>query len=242
MIRPGSDGTSPTAPPLQPTGDEARRWAVHELSDPAYAAAHPTTVDRIARAIEDFFARLFGGEAAGPWGAWLAVAALVVVLALLVTAVLLWGRPRLRRRARTLDVELFGDVERRSADRLRRAADAAAGLDDWNEAIVLRFRALARGLAERGLLDTPPGTTVHGFARSASLLFPSETRRLDAAATAFDAVRYLGVAGTAGGYDAVVAADEGVRTTVPAGLPTLPSADPRTAQRTPEGAIARRAR
>ena len=40
-------------PPLTPDGDEARRWAQEELSDPVYAAAEPTPLDRVARAIGD---------------------------------------------------------------------------------------------------------------------------------------------------------------------------------------------
>jgi len=205
---PGSD----TAPPLTPSGDQARRWAQQELSDPAYAAAHPTPFDRIARAVQDFFQSLFSGRAEGSWAVWLAVGAAVLMVALIVAAVIIWGRPRAHRRSRTAAGELFGDVEHRTAGQLRRAADAAAASGDWSEAIVLRFRATARDLAERELVETPPGTTVHGFARAASLLFPEHRADLDAAADSFDEVRYLGRPGTAQLYRPVAAADDGLRT------------------------------
>ena len=44
---------------------------------------------------------------------------------------------------------------------------------EWDAAIVLRFRALARGCLERGVVDPPPGATVHAFARAAARAFPA---------------------------------------------------------------------
>ena len=87
---------------------------------------------------------------------------------------------------------------------------------------MLRFRALARGVAERGILEPAPGATVHAFARQAGRAFPAEDERLDAAASAFDDVRYLRRPGTAELYAVVAAADDAlvaarpVRSDVPA--------------------------
>jgi hypothetical protein len=194
-------------PPLTPDGDQAREWARRELSDPAYAAAQPTPLDRAARAVEEFIAQLFSGHVSGAAGAWIAVGAAVLVVALLIAGIIVWGRPRAVRRASSDAGELFGETETRSATQLRQAAEARAAASDWDGAIVLRFRALARGLAERGLVEVPPGATVHAFSRAASGELPSIGDSVEAAASVFDDVRYLRRAGTPDGYRTVAAAD-----------------------------------
>ncbi|QAY60654.1 DUF4129 domain-containing protein [Microbacterium protaetiae] len=198
-------------PPLTPDGDQARQWAEHELSDPAYAAAHPTPIDRIARSVQEFFDRLFNSGVNDAVGLWLGVGVAVVLLALIVVAVIFSGRSRLSRRATPEALDLFGDAETRTAAQLRRAAASAAGAGDYDEAIVLRFRALARGLVERRVIELVPGATVHAFARRAGEVFRSEQAVLDAAAGVFDDVRYLRRAGTADGYGRVARADDAVR-------------------------------
>lgn len=195
------------AAPLIPDGDEAREWAERELADDAYRVAEPTPFDRAARAVGDFFLSLFSGDLPAEFGPWLAVAVLAVVLAAIGVAVAIWGKPRRAARARA-SVALFGDDERRSADDLRRAARAAADAARWEEAIVLRFRALARSLADRTIVETPPGATVHAFARSATDAFPAEAETLERAADAFDDVRYLRRPGTADAYSLIASLDE----------------------------------
>lgn len=194
-----------------PDGDEARRWAEQELSDPVYTAAQPTPLDLIARAIGDFLASLFGTQLSGGWAPILAVVAAVVVIVVIVVALLIWGRPRALRRSRVATAELFGTAERRTADELRRAAASHASRDEWDAAIVLRFRALARGLDERGAVEAPPGATVHAFARAAGRAFPASAVDLDEAASAFDDVRYLRRPGTPELYRRVVTVDDAVR-------------------------------
>ncbi|GAA3768130.1 hypothetical protein GCM10022240_20690 [Microbacterium kribbense] len=202
-------------PPLTPDGDQARSWAEHELSNPAYAAAAPTPLDRVARAVQEFFASLFNGSPGGTWGLWLALAVAAVLVALIVLAVFFAGRSRLSRRTAASPVDLFGDAETRSAAQLRRAAASAAAGEDWAEAIILRFRALARGLVERGAVDLSPGATVHAFARTAARAFPARAAELDAAAGAFDDVRYLRRTGTPALLAVVARADELVQTDQP---------------------------
>ncbi|MFE5409086.1 DUF4129 domain-containing protein [Microbacterium sp. NPDC056569] len=197
-------------PPLTPDGDEARRWAEQELSDPAYDIAEPTPFDRIARAIGDFIASLLDPELSGGWGSTFALVAAIVVAVVIVAAFLLWGVPRVTRRAAPRTPLLFGEAEHRSAAQLRAAAAERARASDWDAAIVLRFRALARGCLERGVVDPPPGATVHAFARAAGAAFPSLGGRLGAAATAFDDVRYLRRPGTVELYRLVESADDAV--------------------------------
>ncbi|AZS36180.1 hypothetical protein CVS47_00780 [Microbacterium lemovicicum] len=210
------------APPLTPDGDEARRWAEQELTDPSYAVSEPTAIDRLARAIGDFFANLFNGQVEGGWGSLLAVIVVVVLIALVVAALLIWGRPRALVRSRTVPAgELFGDAEERTAAQLRAEAQASAAAGEWVDAVVLRFRALARGLDERGVVDAPPGTTVHGFARAAARAFPDAAAELDSAAAAFDDVRYLRRPGTAELYQRIVAVDDDVQRRTPLTPATL---------------------
>ncbi|MGV9195169.1 DUF4129 domain-containing protein [Microbacterium sp. MC2] len=189
----------PAAPPLAPDGDQAREWAEAELADPVYRAAEPTPFDRFAQAVGDFFANLFSGSLPESFAPWLAVVVAVVIVAVVIAAVVVWGRPRPVARSRRASAVLAHD-ETVAAAELRRRAEAAAAACDWDDAIVLRFRALARELAERTLLDPVPGTTVHGFARAAAALFPAEKAALAEAAAAFDDVRYLRRPGTEAAY------------------------------------------
>ena len=211
-----------SVPPLIPDRDEARRWAERELADPRYAIAEPTPLDRIARAIAEFFESLFSAELPAVWGPWVAIVAAVVVGLVILAAFLVWGVPRVAARPRTT-VDLFGVDEQRSADQLRREAASSAARGDWDDAIVLRFRALARGLVERGAVDTPPGATVHAFARAAARAFPGHAGGLESAAAAFDDVRYLRRPGTEDLYRRVVSVDETVRAMRPV-LPVLAGA------------------
>ncbi|MGN8552395.1 UNVERIFIED_CONTAM: DUF4129 domain-containing protein [Microbacterium sp. SLM126] len=197
-------------PPLQPDGDEARRWAETELTDPVYDIAEPTLLDRVAQWIAEVIGNLFSTELSGGWGSLVAVIAAVVVIAVIVVAFIVWGVPRSSRRARASTANLFGEQEGRSAAELRTAAASAARDGDWDEAIVLHFRALARGCAERGVVDTPPGATVHAFARAAGRVFPPLADRLEDAAAAFDDVRYLRRPGTADLYRLVAEVDAAV--------------------------------
>jgi hypothetical protein len=199
----------PAGAPLIPDGDEARRWAEQELGDPAYAAAEPTPIDRIAQAIGEAIARFFAEPLPGSWGPTAAVVATAVVLAVVLVAFLVWGRPRARARVRTdAAADLFGDAAGRSADDLRAEAAAAAAAGEWADAVSAAVRALARGLDERGIVHTPPGATVQAFARTAGRRFPDDATALAQTAADFDDVRYLRRPGTRETYDRVRALDD----------------------------------
>ncbi|MET0734229.1 MAG: DUF4129 domain-containing protein [Microbacterium sp.] len=208
-------GALAAVPPLIPDGEEAREWAERELSDPIYAIAEPTLSDRVAQAIGDFIARLFSSQVPAEWGPALAVIAAVVLGVIILAAFLVWGVPRATRRAPRSAPTLFGETETRSADELRRAAASRAAAGEWDAAIVLRFRALARGTTERGVVETAPGATVHGYARAAAKVFPSSGAALEEAAAAFDDVRYLRRPGTADLYARVARVDDEIVTSRP---------------------------
>ena len=187
--------------PVDPEPPEARDWIINELAKPTYQAAQPTLFDRIAKAIADWFASLQVGTGEGP--PTLGIAVIVTLIAIgLVVAFLIFGLPRLNRRSRVAGT-LFGDDDSRDAARMRADAAAAASRGDYTLAIEEMFRAIARGLAERTVVTTTPGTTARGFAAQAGTAFPDFAPQLLASATAFDDVRYLGRDGTEAQYRAV---------------------------------------
>lgn len=194
-------------PPLTPDGDEARKWAEQELSDAAYRIAEPTLFDRITQAIGQFISDLFTVSPSGGLGSAFALIAALIIVAVIVVAFVVWGRPRAPQRSHATTGELFDGPERRTAAQLRAAAESHASREEWEAAVVLRFRAVARRLDERGAVDTLPGATVHVFARAATKAFPDAAGELDAVARVFDDVRYLRRPGNADLYRRVVDLD-----------------------------------
>ncbi|MFC5791903.1 DUF4129 domain-containing protein [Agromyces tardus] len=202
-------------PPLDPDAPEARRWVLDELAKPEYRAAEPTAFDLAAQAVRDWIASLFDGATGLPGGV-LALIVVVVVVVLVVVGLLVFGVPRLRRRA-TATLPLFDDGDLRDAATLRSAAEAAAASDDWTLAVEERFRALVRGLVERELVAVHPGTTAHGLADAAAQPFPDRATELAAAAADFDEVRYLAHAGTESAYRRMTELDRALAAARPAG-------------------------
>ncbi|BDZ38748.1 DUF4129 domain-containing protein [Microbacterium suwonense] len=200
-----------------PDGDEARRWAGEELAKHEYQAAKPTWFDEAVTAVVDWFFGLFTDKGAGSVAPIVVTLIVIVVIAALVVALLVWGRPRASRTVRRR-AELLGERDDRTAAQLRAEAERRARERDWDEAIVLRYRALARALMERDLIDPAPGATAQSIARDARGPFPGVADRLHAAATAFDAVRYLRTPGDEAGYRAMAAVDDDLS----AATPTIP--------------------
>lgn len=201
--------------PLIPDGDEGREWAERELADPRFAAAEPTPLDLLARAVNDLIGSLFGAQAPAGLAPAVLVGLAVLAIALIVIAFVIWGRPRVSHRA-DATVPLFGEDTVRSASDLRREASEAARLGEWDAAIVLRFRALARAAIERGVVPGRPGETAQSFARSAARAFPGLAQPLTRAASLFDDVRYLRRPGSAADYEQVSATDEALDASVAA--------------------------
>jgi len=194
-----------------PDGDDARRWAEEELSNPRYADAKPTWFDLLARDVGRFLADLFSSENGAGVGPSALIIVIVIIAAALVAALLIWGRPRRSRAVRRGRLDLLGASDDRTAAQLRSDAERSAREGDWDAATVLRYRALARGLLERDLIDPAPGATAQAIAREASAVFADESDALRRAAVAFDDVRYLGHRATAASYGELAATDERLR-------------------------------
>ncbi|WP_447924874.1 DUF4129 domain-containing protein [Georgenia muralis] len=173
--------------PVRPDADEARRWAQEELAKAAYSDS-PGLVERFL----DWLGRILGrvGELDTLTPPELVPVLLVVgLVVVLVLARVLGGRVR-RGRARDVatGTALFED-DRSSAD-LHAAADAAARRGDHVAAVLDRFRAIIRGLDERGALDDRAGLTAHEAAALAAGALPGLTGPLGWAGRLFDDVRY----------------------------------------------------
>lgn len=194
--------------PYAPDGDEARRWAEQELSNQRYADAKPTWFDYLAEDVADFIASLFSPDAGNQMGSAALIIVTIVIVAALITVLILWGRPRGSRRVKRRGADLLGARDDRTASQLRADAERSAREGDWDTATVLRFRALARSLLERDIIDPAPGATAQAIAREASRSFVANATELSGAASAFDDVRYLSHPATEQTYRTLVATDE----------------------------------
>lgn len=200
---------------LIPDGDEARRWAEEELSNPRYADARPTWFDLLARDIGRFLADLFNSDNSAGIGPSALIVVCIIIVAALVAALIIWGRPRRSRAVRRAGGALLGADDDRTAAQLRTEAERSARGGDWDEATVLRFRALARGLLERDLIDPTPGATAQSIAREISTVFPVESGPVRSAAAFFDDVRYLRHPATRESYSELAATDDRLVATRP---------------------------
>ncbi|MGN6274240.1 MAG: DUF4129 domain-containing protein [Protaetiibacter sp.] len=209
--------TAPLDAPLDPDREEARRLLQEELAKARYqereAAQTPQWLKDFYQWLQDLTDSL-GGEGTVP--GWI-VLLVIVALAVIVVAFLVFGVPRLRARSRvrTAGDELFEADDHRDAAAMRRDADAAARAGRWGEAIAERFRAIARSLHERTLVSTVPGSTAHDVARRAATSLPEHAAALEEAAHDFDAVRYLGDRGDRERYERLAALDDAVARTRP---------------------------
>lgn len=195
-----------------PDGDEARRWAEDELANPRYADAKPTWFDLVARDIGRFLADLFSSDNGANIGPSALIIVTVFIVAALIAALVIWGRPRSSRAVRRARGDLLGESDDRTAAQLRSDSERSARAGDWNTATILRYRAIARSLLERDLIDPAPGATAQSIARDAAAVFADEAPALRRAAVAFDDVRYLGRPATEEIYQDLAATDERLRT------------------------------
>ena len=192
------------AVPVQPDGDQGREWLLDELGKPVYQAAKPTWFDLASQAVSTWFSDLLQNASEGQGAVAFAIV-LIVLAGLIVTAFLVFGRPRLGRRSRVAPGALFGEEDGRGAQQLRQSAERAAAAGDHTTATLEMFRAVARGLAERTVVDVYPGMTARGFAREAGAALPALAAALGEGAADFDLVRYLGGAGSRAGFERMAA-------------------------------------
>ncbi|TCO62458.1 DUF4129 domain-containing protein [Actinocrispum wychmicini] len=191
--------------PVDVGRDAARDAATRELSDPAYHQAAPSWIDRALRWLVARLMELLNAVNQFVPGGFLG---LIIIIAVIVVI-----RTRAGRMTRTASGAVFAG-KRLSASDHRRAAEEAVARGDLAEAVRERFRAIARGLEERGVLDERSGRTVDELAREAGARIPPHATALRSAALMFDDVWYGGHPATLAGYHELVDLDlalDGVR-------------------------------
>jgi hypothetical protein len=203
-----------TAVPVDPEADEAREWILRELSDREYLEAQPSWFDRLASSLWEWLTSLDLQVTGGGQGLGL-VLVLLLIAGILVAAFFIFGKPALDRRSRVAG-ELFGVDDERDAATIRRAAERSAADGRWVDAVTDMFRSIARGLAERTIVNTLPGTTAQDFAERAAAAFPEHRGAIASAADDFDGVRYLEHEGSHEQYERIATLERTLRTARPA--------------------------
>lgn len=201
-------------PPLTPDAPDAATWLRDELAKPEYTAAKPTPFDRAVSEFLAWLGRLFSGDTSTP-ADWVPVAIILLVLAAVAAAIIIWGRPRLNRSRRAASHTLFGENDTRSAAAIRAASQRAAAAGDYTTAVLEAFRALSRDLDERTIIILDPGSTAHQAARAAAMAFPKTRELLAQSADYFDGVRYLSEPGTSDHWEYITAVDAELRAQSP---------------------------
>ncbi|GAA3281939.1 DUF4129 domain-containing protein [Paenarthrobacter aurescens] len=172
---------------MTPDRDEARRWAIEELSNPRYPDATPGWLEQIWRDFMDWLSSLDGGSGTGPD---LAVPLLVVLALALIIAAIVFVRPRLNARRSKEAADLYGEDTSIDAEGYRARAATAADGGNWPSAVVDQFRALVRSAEEKDIIDVRAGRTADEAAAQLGGVFGTAQVKLMAAAGIFDAVRY----------------------------------------------------
>jgi hypothetical protein len=187
--------------PVTISSGDARDAAGRELTDPAYQASQPSVFLRVLRWLGDRIGDLLGVASrvvpGGPAG--------LVVLALLAVLVVVAVRlrvGRVRRGHRSTSTPF--DDRPRSASEYRVAAEQAFARGDLDEAVRDRFRAMVRGLEQRGVLQERVGRTVDEAAEEAGTRLPGQTAALRRAARIFDDTFYGGRPATEADYQNLV--------------------------------------
>ncbi|HEY5247991.1 MAG TPA: DUF4129 domain-containing protein [Dermatophilaceae bacterium] len=175
-------GSPPTG--LSPSPPVARTWLEQELHGADYQSS---LLDSVGRWIVTQLSKLLEGA-----GHLAGLAPLVTVLiALVVIALLAWVLPKVRREpvvARS-DRAVIEDLA--ITARLYRDLAARAVQDGrYDDAVLDGFRAVAKNMSDRRLLNDAPGRTAHEVSLALAMPFPGHADRLARAADLFDSVRY----------------------------------------------------
>jgi hypothetical protein len=171
---------------LDPTPGEARKWLADELNGQPYGQSW---LSSLTRWVADRLASLFDavGRAADS-----GLSLLVTVLvAFAVIALLVWVLPKVRRESVVAgpDGAVLDDLTI-TAETYRKLAAQALADGRYDGAVLDGFRAIAKDMSDRTLLDDAPGRTAHEVSLTVGRAFPAHAGRLAQAADVFDAVRY----------------------------------------------------
>lgn len=194
-----------TGAPLEPSREEARRWAVEELSKRAYQEHRPGLVQRAMNWVLERLSDVPVPTGTGSALLFTVLAGVVAVLIFLaVRRVGLVGR-----RARAVQRPVLADVTE-TPQELRDQAERHAAGQDWAAAVAARFRAVARELERTGDVRVSPGMTATELAAAGGAARPSLAGDLRSAARLFDEAVYGHHPVTRADYERLVALDAAV--------------------------------
>jgi hypothetical protein len=166
---------------LDPTPPEARDWLEQEFHRSDYQSSWLATVQEW---ISDLLKNLLDGVGRlSP--------VIAVIVALVVIALLVWVLPKVRRESvvSRADHAVLEDMTI-TARAYRDLAAQALRDGRYDDAVLDGFRAIAKDMSDRTLLDYAPGRTAHEASLALAPRFPDHADRLALAADLFDAVRY----------------------------------------------------
>jgi hypothetical protein len=169
---------------LSPTPPQARDWLQQELQGSDY---HSPWLDSVVRWISDLLDKIFAG-AGRVAGLTPAITALIAVV---VIALLVWILPKVRREPMVAaeDGAVLDDGTITAA-RYRELAAQARIDGRYDDALLNGFRAIAKDMSDRSVLNDAPGRTAHEVSLALASPFPDHAGRLVRAADLFDSVRY----------------------------------------------------
>jgi hypothetical protein len=171
---------------LDPSPAEARKWLSDELHRSDY---HNPWLDSALRWTFDQIAKLLDGANKLANGGLSPVVTLLV--ALVTIALLVWVLPMVRREPVVGHPDGAVIVDPTiTADTYRDLAARALADGRYDAAVLEGFRAIAKDMSDRALLDDAPGLTAHEVGLELSRPFPDFAGRLAQCANLFDAVRY----------------------------------------------------
>jgi len=171
---------------LDPTPAEARTWLSEELHGSGY---RQTWLGSVRQWVVDRLVALFDAISRSANGGVSMV--ITVLVALAVIALLAWVLPRVRREPVVAgpDGAVLEDLTI-TPGTYRRLAARALTEGRYDDAVLDGFRAIAKDMSDRTLLDDAPGRTAHEVSHDVGHAFPDHAVRLAQAADVFDAVRY----------------------------------------------------
>ena len=169
---------------LSPAPAQARGWLEQELHGSDYQSPWLDSLGRWISALVDKILQ-GAGHVAG------LSPAITVLIAFAMIALMVWVLPRVRRErvVEATEGAVLDDV-RITPGHYRELAAQAMKDGRYDDAVLDGFRAIAKDMSDRGVLDDAPGRTAHEVGLALTRPFPDHTDRLVRAADLFDSVRY----------------------------------------------------
>lgn len=194
---------------LSPTPPQARAWLTQELAGANYQSPW---LDSAGRWMAEQLNNLLSGARRLTGLSPL----ITVLIALVVMALLTWVLPKVGRQ-RLAPGSSDGVLEDKTvtAGHYRDLAARACADRRYDDAVLDGFRAIAKDMSDRTLLEDTPGRTAHEISMALAAPFAAHAERLAGAADLFDAVRYGHRHASAGQARQIQALDAELATTGP---------------------------